>query len=296
MLVVLVKGPTAADAGNLVSPALPSVRRAVPDSKDNQVPLKLHRNSECGEVSRGEARGNFLQLSSFEALGTNGAMIIDTIGVSANSAPRTGRGGARNTSGRESFALKPSQVENLRAATLYASAIGLPFNRMITIHWESAGVPLAHAVRCTGRFIDLLSKAISRRGGRTAWVYVHEGGEKKGGHVHILAHVPPKMIERVSRLQKGWLRSITGCPYRRGVIHTRPIGGRRDLETNNPPLHQANLLAALQYMMKGVEADAAAVVDVRRVEHGGMVIGKRCGTSQNIGAKARSDPKQKGLF
>ena len=78
-------------------------------------------------------------------------------------------------------------------------------------------------------------------------------------------------------------------PYRARVIHSRPIGGRLGLETGNPQLHAINLEAALSYVLKGASDAAAAQFNLERHEPGGRIIGKRCGTSQNIGAKARKD-------
>lgn len=138
-----------------------------------------------------------------------------------------------------------------------------------------------------GRFIDLLSKAIHRHGSRTAYVWTHENGDGKGGHCHILAHVPPDLVPMLTGLQMGWLRTITGQPYRKRVIHSDPIGGRLGLETSNPELHLVNVLAALAYCLKGATPDAAAKYGLGRCNEGGRIIGKRCGTSQNIGATAR---------
>lgn len=252
-------------------------------------PLKLHRDSRSGEVSIGEVAARVMENLTVEAAGTIAAVNTITLGPSANSARRIGKGGARNHSDRESFALKSAQVENLVAATQHACKIGLPFNRMITVHWEAAGVPLKDMPQATGRFIDLLSKTVTRKGGKVAWVWVHEGGEKKGGHVHILAHVPEHVIDVVTSLQKGWLKAITGSVYRRGVIHTKPIGQRRGLEKHNPLLHRENLNSVLMYILKGSSPDAARKIGLVRLEPGGRVIGKRCGTSQNIGLKARTN-------
>jgi len=197
------------------------------------------------------------------------------------------RGGAHNLANRESHSLSAAQVSNLIAATEHASAIGLPLTRMITVHWESAGVVLADMARATGRFTDLMAKLLARHGSRTAWLWVHENGSGKGGHCHLLAHVPADLVPALSALQRGWLRSISGKPYRARVIHSKPIGGRLGLEAGNPELHAINLEAALAYFLKGAGREAASCFGLERLEPGGRVIGKRCGTSQNIGAKAR---------
>lgn len=200
-----------------------------------------------------------------------------------------GRGGARNISCRESFSLSLSQVTNLVQAAHFALAIDLPLTRFTTIHWEGAGVPLSEMAKATGRYIDLMTKALARHGSRTAWLWTHENGHGKGGHCHLLFHVPPKMVPVISRLQRRWLRSITGCPYRARQIHSKPIGGRLGVETGNPDLYAANFTAVLAYIVKGADLITASQFGLSRLEPGGRVVGKRCGTSQNIGLKARRD-------
>lgn len=273
--------------------AFMSVVRAPTKPTDQHASLKLHRDPECGEVSIGEEAARIMENLTDETAGTIAAVTTITLGVAPNSAQRTGEGGARNHSCRESYALRRAQVENLLAATSHACKVGLPFNRMITVHWEAAGIPLRGMAQATGHFIDLLSKTVARNGGRIAWAWVHEGGDKKGGHAHILVHVPEHVIDVVTRLQKGWLRAITGVAYRRGVIRTKPIGPRRGVEMSNPPLHQENLNSAVFYILKGCAIHVAEEVGVRRLEPGGRVIGKRCGTSQNIGPKARAARRAK---
>lgn len=204
----------------------------------------------------------------------------------SNAAPR---GGARNLAARESDELTTAQIGHLIDAANHANAIGLPFTRMLTIHWQAAGLPLERMAKATGRFTDLMTKALARNGCKSAWLWVHESGEGKGGHCHLLAHVPAPLAPMVTRLHKGWLRSITGKPYRRGVIHSKPIGGRLGLEAGNPDLHAINLEAALAYLLKGASHEAASQFALERLEAGGRVIGKRCGTSQNIGRQARRD-------
>lgn len=198
------------------------------------------------------------------------------------------RGGARNSSSRESNSLSTAQIANLVAAAGYALEIGLPLTRFITIHWEGAGVALADMAQATGRFIDLMTKALARHGAGTAWLWTHENGQGKGGHVHILAHVPAALVPVLLRLQRRWLRRITGRPYRARLIHSKPIGGRLSIETENPALYSVNLSAVLKYVIKGADPKAAKLFGLSRLEHGGRVIGKRCGTSQNIGVKARN--------
>lgn len=218
----------------------------------------------------------------------DGAVSYLRLGVAAHlPSIGTGRGGARNKAYRITHALSMAHVGNLIAAAGHSAAIGLPFTRMIMIHWEAAGVPLDRMAKATGQFTVLMAKALGRHGSRTAWLWVHENGPSKGGHSHLLAHVPAKHVKRLGGLQKGWLRRITSKPYRKRVILSKPIGGRLGLEVGNPELHAVNLQVALGYVLKGACPDAVSQFDLELVEPGGRIIGKRCGTSQNIGAKAR---------
>jgi hypothetical protein len=209
-------------------------------------------------------------------------------GVAPVSARKAKHGGKRNSAGRTSNALTGAQVHNLKASTAYAGAIGLPFNRMITIHWQMGGVPLADMAKATGHFLKLLGKALARHGCASAYVWAHENGEGKGGHVHILAHVPAEMVQRITKLQRRWLHTITCRTYQARTIKSVPIGGRLGMEQRNPDHHAVNLASALAYICKGAPQQVLNAHGIDRAhEPGGHIIGKRFGTSENIGAKAR---------
>jgi hypothetical protein len=60
-----------------------------------------------------------------------------------------------------------------------------------------------------------------------------------------------------------------------------------NMRFSNPDVHAKNLDVALSYVLKGASPDAAMLFGLVRTEPGGRIVGKRCGTSQNIGAKAR---------
>jgi hypothetical protein len=183
--------------------------------------------------------------------------------------------------------LTAAQAAGLTAAAHHAGIIGLPLNRMTTIHWERAGVPLSGMVKATGRYVDLVTRWMAQHHQRTAWLYVHENGQGKGGHCHLLLHVPPGLVRALSGQQRAILKRITGKPYRARVIKSDPVGGKLGIERTMPNLHAVNVARALGYLVKGADDEAAALLDLYRLDGGGPVIGKRCGTSQNIGAKRR---------
>lgn len=247
--------------------------------------LKLHREGASGEVSVVPRQPQ----TPDKLLSSQDGTALANLGVVAVSPQHAPRGGARNHGDRESFELTVAQVGNLINAARHADAIGLPLNRMITIHWEAADLPLNAMAGATGRFIDLMTKALVRHGSKTSWIWVHEGGHTKGGHCHLLVHIPADLVPIVTRLQKRWLRTITGRPYRARVIHSVPIGGRLGMEVSNRALYLMNLATSLAYVLKGASHDAASRYGLTRLERGGYIIGKRCGTSQNIGMKSRND-------
>lgn len=200
---------------------------------------------------------------------------------------RPGRGGARNSASRRSFAITAEQVSNLRAAVVYAGQIGLPLNRFITIHWKSAGIALGGMVKATGHFLDLITKALARQRQPTAWIYVHENGECEGWHCHLLAHVPPNLVRAITDRQRGWLRTITGQGYRAQSMHSVPVGYKLGLELNAPDRYASHLEVVVAYMLKQAADEAALHFQHFEQTPPGLVMGKRAGTSQNIGARAR---------
>ena len=130
--------------------------------------LKLHRRATFGEVSIAPLQQQWLANPPIVRTGTALAINDLTSGVAALSAIGTGRGGARNHADRESYAMTLAQIGNLKAAERHAEQIGLPLTRMISIHWQAAGVPLAGMAKATGRYTDLLTKALARHGAGTA--------------------------------------------------------------------------------------------------------------------------------
>ncbi|MEA1619214.1 hypothetical protein SOQ14_09830 [Erythrobacter sp. T5W1-R] len=153
--------------------------------------------------------------------------------------------------------------------------MGRPFNRFLTVHWEAAGLKDREAMAATTAFLKYLREWL---GGATAYIWTRENGGGKGSHLHILAHYPESR-KASGRLPMRWVERITGNPYKRGVIFSEPIAAARQ---PNSALYAENLHVVLAYILKGLEPDAAVSLGIEH-EYGGRVIGKRCGTSRNIG-------------
>lgn len=191
-------------------------------------------------------------------------------------------GGARNSACRTSASLTEKQVELLAGAAAFAHRIGLPLNRHVTLHWQHAGIADDVAALATTAFLKLLLDSIRKSGGDGAALWARENGDGKGSHAHIIAHVPAAQLGMVKRLQRRWVRKATGQPYRAGTLHGRPVAGGSPGDAR----YHANLEAVVRYVVKGADTDAARLHGLTRLEPGGAVIGKRCGTTQNIGRAA----------
>ncbi len=167
-----------------------------------------------------------------------------------------------------------NKARSLIAAAKRAGAIGRPFNRFITVHWEAAGLTDAEAMRATTAFLKYWREWL---GGHTAYIWTRENGGGKGSHLHILAHLS-EVREINGRRSIHWIERITGQPYRRGVILTKKIAGAGQPDG---ALYAENLGTVLAYILKGTEPEAAAAIGIDH-EHGGRIIGKRCGMSRNL--------------
>ncbi|MFC4442179.1 hypothetical protein [Caulobacter henricii] len=199
--------------------------------------------------------------------------------------PFPGRGGARNTASRRTIALSESDARKVLEASNHAELTGLPFNAFKTIHWERAGV--TDDLAATGRFLKLAGDWIRSRGGQFGWAWTREGGPAKGNHVHIVFHLPPELARDFHRRQRGWLKAC-GARWRSKVVLTRRIGRNLRQALAGGEDYRVNLGEVLDYILKGADRSARERLGIERDEPGGVVIGKRCGISQNLGPAARA--------
>lgn len=208
-------------------------------------------------------------------------------------------GGARNRRDRVTTVLTLQQVRHVLAAVAHAERIDLPLNRLVTVHWGALRVTDADAGAALAHVLKLWREALAARGLPFACVWVREnddGDASKGSHVHILAHVPVTAGQGFMRRLRAWVRlaaggryhrrsgRIVGPAYAKGAVDTRRVGGRVEVARD---LHEVNLAEALGYLLKGADKITAENLQLVRLEPGGRVTGKRCGWSENVGAKAR---------
>jgi hypothetical protein len=198
------------------------------------------------------------------------------------------RGSARpHRKGRRSTTLRAKDCENLILAAEHAIRIGKPLNRMLTVHFNKAGIP--DPVKATGQLLKLMGDWLRCYDAAITAVWVREAGSTKGEHVHILLSVPPPILGSFTRMQRGWFKKI-GAAWKRGVYKSRPIGGSHKAAFGEASraLYEPALAGALHYLLKGADAQARAAHGISKRGDGGELWGKRCSTTENIGRAARS--------
>ncbi|MCH8616633.1 hypothetical protein LZ016_11045 [Sphingomonas sp. SM33] len=188
--------------------------------------------------------------------------------------------------GRRSTALRLRDCENLLLAAEHAIGIGKPLNRMLTVHFDAAGI--CDPVKATGQLLKLMGDWLRCYNTGITAVWVREAGSTKGEHVHILLSIPPPVLGSFTRMQRGWFKKI-GAAWKRGVYKSRPIGGSHKLAFNQATtdLYKRALTGALHYLLKGADTHARAAHRISKRQDGGELWGKRCGTTENIGRAAR---------
>lgn len=231
------------------------------------------------EPAENREKGEF---GTDHAIYCSGKSVAHSTGQSALNS----HGGARLRADRTSDHLTIRQAQIIIAAVLAADRIGQPFTRMVTVHWDRAGIPDKGAATATGRLTKLIADWGRRRGGRVLWAWVRENDAGKGSHLHLLIACPPDVP--IGRMWRRWLRSITDRPYRAGVINTRRIAGTLSAPESNPANYRQNLANVVAYVCKGVRPDYGVGLGITRLEYGGSVIGKRSAVCQSLLKESRA--------
>lgn len=192
-----------------------------------------------------------------------------------------GWGGARNRADRTSDHLTRQQCDMLMAAARRSAHMGCPFNRHWTVHYEKAGIAEHDGARFVGRLLKLAGDHARRKIGPFTAVWVRESGEGKGGHVHILMHLPARIDLRGKT--RRWVRLAGGKNTTR-VSRVRPIGGSLQCADSDSEHYRHSVGKVLSYVLKGASRDVGAALGLERCGERGLIVGKRCGRTQNVGS------------
>jgi hypothetical protein len=162
-------------------------------------------------------------------------------------------------------------------------AIGMPFNRHLTVHWEKSGLTDLEAAKATGRMLKLIKDWARNKACAVSYAWVRENGLDKGTHVHILLHLPNGLAMSLTRR---WYRAATKCRRpRNGAVKTRRIGGRARAAMSASDWYQANLAKLLHYLLKGVDEQTGRALGLDTWQEGGDIAGKRLSVSSKLRAR-----------
>ncbi|MBN8819303.1 MAG: hypothetical protein J0I80_11380 [Sphingomonas sp.] len=195
---------------------------------------------------------------------------------------------SRSTTGskRTTVSLSTAQVRLIQNAVDHADRIGLPLNRMITVDWTLAGITDPQASR--QHLLGLIYDWMRSRGHASAHVWVMENGPRHGVHSHVLMHVPPSLRKDFNRLFRSWRKQV-GIPWKRYVVHSRHVGltANAAFAKGDRASYLHNAHAATAYILKAASASARRSAGLSgRYAQFSEVVGKRCGTSRNLGESA----------
>lgn len=194
-------------------------------------------------------------------------------------------GGARNRADRSSNNLTRRQCELMLAAAAYAERTGRTFSRHWTVHYQAAGIPENDGAAFVGRLLNTVGRHVRRAGGDMTAIWARENGIGKRGHVHIAMSLPASFSLR-NRTRR-WIE-VAGGSYRKSVSKVRIIGGTLASSGQDSERHGVNARNVLAYLMKGADDETGTALGMKRFGESGIVIGKRCGWTQNIGAAAQA--------
>jgi hypothetical protein len=189
-------------------------------------------------------------------------------------------GGARNSASRQSDSISLLKAVELVEAAQQAIAIGLPFNRHLTVHWEKAGLTDLQASSATGRLLKLVLDWVRKQGGAVAYAWVRENGDGKGSHTHILLHVPRGLTLAFTR--RWYARATQRYGHPKGAVRSVRIGDNARSAFSADEWYQAHLASVVSYLLKGVDQQHGAALDLDRHGEGGMILGKRVSISAGV--------------
>lgn len=241
--------------------------------------------SDFGRTAAGDANLITAENRQSAQAGTALAINSDTLSCRLVPAAKGSWGGPRNRADRVSETLTAEQCRKLIAATLFARSIGLPFSRHWTIHYQMAGIEPREGAHFIGTVLSAAGKAAKRHGGQLAAVWVRENGIGKGEHAHILMHLPRGI--NLKNKTRRWIVAAGGT-YAQGVSKVRSIGGSllsAEAGGEHYALNAGNVLA---YLLKHGDDRTAHLLRLPRSGHRGSIMGKRCGSTQNIAEGAQT--------
>jgi len=176
--------------------------------------------------------------------------------------------------------ISPCQADNIIEAARYARDIGLPLNVHCTIMWNGTDAQTDTDGKRLAHVREGLNKALARRDIQFNAVWAREARElHHGEHAHMVFHLPSKWRKgkRLAEIE----RVIKRLVERHG-------GGLWGDWTVKLTLHNNG---DVRYLIKGGTPEVWCKYKLKRGcgwrKSQGIIFGKRCGSTENIGPKSR---------
>jgi hypothetical protein len=185
---------------------------------------------------------------------------------------------------RITHTIKQGSIARALNAVNFAKSKGMPLNVSITINFWQTRCPegeesMQFARLRDARFTPFIRRELKKIGSPgVAPTFIWTLENTCGVHGHWLVHVPPERFHLLCDKLPRWLESVTGGPFDEGCIHIQ--------KAHNP-------VGKAKYILKGADPFWAATYNIRP-EDQGPIVGKRAGTSLNIGKAARLEAVQRG--
>jgi hypothetical protein len=194
---------------------------------------------------------------------------------------------------RASKRITMRQASNMIEAVQFAKSVGLSLVAHLTIHWAYTNVGDDPDGKLFAKVREGLAKWARRHGFPLTGIWARErmsGGQAEVVHCHLLFHLPVKYRMGARLLQ------VEEAIYRLIKKH-----GRRDDDKHGHGYWADEVIKLVihdnpdgKYLIKGGGAEVWKHFRLRK-EHRrlqGLIFGKRCGTTENVGPAARTWKKQ----
>jgi hypothetical protein len=196
------------------------------------------------------------------------------------------------------------QAINMKAAVHYAELIDLPLNAHFTIHWVGTGALDDPDGKLFATVREGYARWLRRRGVPFAGIWCREkksGGQAEVEHAHLIVHWPAQWLEGAKIIDiNGGVEGCAELMQAEAALHrvVAQYAGSPDhyavkvklpTDRGRPGPYNGRSYDGL-YLLKGGGPRVWRLFPRIRKEWRrpqGIIFGKRCGTTQNIGPAAR---------
>lgn len=190
--------------------------------------------------------------------------------------------------GRRSSGINIKPASNLWHAHKLAEVVGYPLTHHATINLEQIGCsPSMVSERLRHCIINPFRKWVTRPSQRenrhfceATYAWTLENVPPVGVHVHMMLHLPHGSEQGFEQRLRLWIEDACGRPAVGNEMHIGALSNHGSFS---------------RYLLKGGHKAVSAFFGAEHVPQG-TIIGKRSGTSQNVGAHAKRRLRALGSY